>query len=378
MATSTTPSGFRVLGFPVHVRGGFVVFMVLIAALYGSAYGLWLAGAIAVFTLVHELGHASVARWAGAEAEISLEFMAGYAAYRPTRPIPRGVSALIALAGPLIHIAVSTAVLAALGHHPFSRPDWDSTAAQAVWWAGPVIGALNLIPILPLDGGNLATTLLGAVVGDDKAHRLWLYASLAVTVAFGVSAFVVEETRGFTIFVGFLLIIQLQMLFDERDEAATSPFDEAVASLRAGNEAKARRQLVNGLRRPSRPVVPASMTDDEAARLIALLPDPLPTGNPVNEYVLGNLLVRIGRYEDAAHYAAAAYARQHSPLLGTVVARAAAGLRDDSTAIAWLRAAAALERGHGPVATTIDGAPELAHLRAHPDVVGLRRSLSPT
>jgi len=52
---------FRLFGFPVHVRPGFVMMMVLIVVLYGDAYGLWLAGALAGFTLLHELGHAVAA-----------------------------------------------------------------------------------------------------------------------------------------------------------------------------------------------------------------------------------------------------------------------------------------------------------------------------
>ena len=47
------------------------------------------AGSLAVLTLIHELGHAVAARNAGAKAEISLDFLAGYAAYVPTRPISR-------------------------------------------------------------------------------------------------------------------------------------------------------------------------------------------------------------------------------------------------------------------------------------------------
>ena len=61
--------------------------MVLIVVLYGDEFGLWLAGSIAAFTLLHELGHAVAARRAGATAEISLDFLAGYASYtsRPRR-----------------------------------------------------------------------------------------------------------------------------------------------------------------------------------------------------------------------------------------------------------------------------------------------------
>ena len=32
---------FRLLGFPVHVRPGFVMMMFLIVVLYGDAFGLW-------------------------------------------------------------------------------------------------------------------------------------------------------------------------------------------------------------------------------------------------------------------------------------------------------------------------------------------------
>ena len=46
---------FRLLGFPVYVRPGFVMLMVLIVVLYGDVFGLWLAGSLAAFPLLHEL-----------------------------------------------------------------------------------------------------------------------------------------------------------------------------------------------------------------------------------------------------------------------------------------------------------------------------------
>ena len=109
---------FNLLGFPVHVRTGFVMFIGLIVVLYGDEFGLWLAGSLAVFTLLHELGHALAARQAGADAEISLSFFAGYASYSPTRPISRARHAWISFAGPGSQIVVSCAVLAAMGSNP--------------------------------------------------------------------------------------------------------------------------------------------------------------------------------------------------------------------------------------------------------------------
>ena len=69
----------RIFGFPIQVRPGFAMFMLLIIIINGIPMGPWLAGSVAFFTVLHELGHAFAARRTGANARISLEFLAGYA-----------------------------------------------------------------------------------------------------------------------------------------------------------------------------------------------------------------------------------------------------------------------------------------------------------
>lgn len=366
---------FRLLGFPVHVRAGFVMFMVLIVLLYGGEFGLWLAGSLFVFTLIHELGHAVAARRTGADAEISLNFMAGYASYVPTRPTSRWERAGISFAGPAVQIVVSLAVLFAMGVDPTDRTSIDESAASwAIWWAGPMIGLLNLIPVLPLDGGNIVQTLLDRIVGD-RSHRWMLYFSLAVTGAFGVLCLFSDRARGLFIFVGFLLVAQLQMLGSSKPPS--SPWIDARNALAAGKAGKARRILITALSNPrpdARPIA-ASLPDADVRALIDLLPEPLPFGDPLNEYVLANELIRIGRYEDSAHYAAASFERNPHALAAATVARAAAALGDQATTIGWLRAAADSGTNPNGVASVIDHAPELAALRHHPQVSAIRHSL---
>ena len=367
----------RVLGFPVHVRPGFLLFMVLIVAINGDEFGIWLAIAIAAFTLLHELGHAVAARWAGAEAEISLDFLAGYASYHAPQPLARRTQAAIALAGPVVHILAGVAVLAAMGVNPLDAADRGSSpAAAAVFWAGPVIGAFNLIPVLPLDGGNVVTSLLDRLL-PGRARPIMAYVSVGATVAVLILCAVSTQWRGLVVFLGFMLVLQLQSLFDERARNAESPFDVAAAALRDGNEGRARKVLVNGLRRPSQsPVLPRSLDDDAVHRIVAVLPEPLPYGDPWNEYVLANLFVRVGRYEDAARYAAGSYERQPRTLIAATVARAAGALGDEETAVAWLRAAAGIGTATDGLATVIDQAPELASVRRRADVIALRQSLT--
>ncbi len=368
----------RVLGFPVHVRRGFLFFMVLIVVLYGDEYGVWLAGAIAAFTLIHELGHAVAARRAGATAEISLDFLAGYASYTAPKPLSRGVEAAIALAGPVTQITAGFIVLAAMGVDPLDAASRGSSpAATAVWWAGPVIGAFNLIPVLPLDGGNVVTSVVDRFL-PGRARSVMVYVSLALTATAAVAVAISADLRGFVFFLGLLLVMQLQLLFDDRERHATSPFDKAMAALRNGDEARARRIATNGLRRQSAtPVVPQTLDGPGLRQLLAVLPRPLPYGDPWNEYVLTNLLVGAGEHREAAEYGAASYAREPQPLLAASIARAAGALGDTDTAVAWLRAAADSGGSRHSLATIIDQAPELSAVRTRPDVVALRASLQP-
>jgi Zn-dependent protease len=367
---------FRLAGFPVHVRPGFLMFMALIVILYGDQFGLWLAACLAGFTLLHELGHAMAARRAGARAEISLDFLAGYASYVPTRELSRAEHAWISFAGPAIQIATSVAVLALLGVNPLDSDSFrESELTLAIWWAGPMIGLLNLIPVLPLDGGNILLNGLDRLL-PGRAMRITTWFSIIATAVMAVLLFVTPRYRGFGVFVGFLLITQMQLLFANRP--VRSPWDEASSAVRAGKPRRARRLLTAALTQPARDVgSPAlRLSDADAAALLDVLPEPLPRGEPRNEYVLANLLLRVGRYEDAAHYAADSYARHPHALGAATVARAAAALGDQATAIGWLRAGASDDAASTGLATVIDGSPELAGIRDHPDVVAIRRSLT--
>ena len=366
----------RVLGFPLHVRAGFLLFIVLLVFINGDEFGVWLAAAVAGFTLLHELGHAVAARRAGAQAEISLDFMAGYASYVAPRPLSQGTQALIALAGPVIHVTAGVAVLALMGVNPLDEASWQRSAAtQAVWWAGPAIGLFNLLPLLPLDGGNVVTSLLERLL-PGRARRVMLYASVVITAGAAIAMAFAAQLRSFTVFLGLLVVMQLQLVFDDRSRHAVSPFDKALAELRAGDPERATRTLVNGLRRPGATrAVPRALDDAGARQLLRLLPRPLPYGDPFNEYVLTNLLLRTGEFDEAARYGAECYAREPRPLIAAAVARAAGALGDDGTAAAWLRAAAGAGTSHDGLATLIDQAPELASTRLRPDVVAIRRSL---
>jgi len=114
----------------------------------------------------------------------------------------------------------------------------------------------------------------------------------------------------------------------------------------------------------------------ELEALAALIPRPLPIGNPYSEYVLASVLVRLGEFEEAGRYAAGSYSRTPSTMSAVIVAQCAAALDDDELAVRWLRAGFEIGTNLAGLADAIDRRVEFAHLRKQPAVVQLRHELA--
>lgn len=199
------------LGFPTAVRPGFFIFMLLLVLLYPFPLGLWIAGAVAAFTLIHELGHALAARAAGCEARISLDFMVAYAAYETRRPLSWWQRGGIALAGPATQVGIALAVLAVLGVSPISRESiTQSDMSVAVWWAGVVLGLLNLVPLIPLDGGAIVASVIDAFA-PGRGRPVMVRISFAITLFVGVIA-IFSPLRSLLPFLAILAFMQWQAL----------------------------------------------------------------------------------------------------------------------------------------------------------------------
>jgi Zn-dependent protease len=243
---------FRLFGFRVEVRPGFLLFLVLVVLLYGGSQGLWAAGSIAVFTLIHELGHATAARATGSHAEISLDFLAGYASYVPRRRLSRMERAGIAVAGATAQFTSAVIVLLVMGANPFSRDDITlNDATISIWWAGIVLALVNLIPILPLDGGSIVT-LVAEWLAPRRGRNFMLWFSVAVSSAMVATALVVAELQGFLPFAAVLLVLQVQMLRAERNlagmRARLTPLALVTALQASGRHDEAAQEAVTAFR----------------------------------------------------------------------------------------------------------------------------------
>ncbi len=392
--------GFRLFGFPVHVRSGFLLFMALVVVVNGGSLGWWIAGSAAVLTLVHELGHAVAARATGARAEIALDFLAGYASFIPTRPLKRWERAGISVAGPAVQIFVSVVALTVMGLNPLDPPyASDHPAGAAIWWTGPVMGAFNLVPVLPLDGGHIAMAALDRFF-PGRSRRLMLWISVVLTAGAGIVLVLTPRVQGLAVFVMFPLLVQLQMLFtrppsDDRrrlvgvrgeahawatgevsaipDSLVPSPWFRAAQQLRQGEPDVARAVLLADFTEPGAPDwwPPDSAPGAALEPLVALLPRPLPRGRVYSEVALARILHRLGHHEEAARYAAEAFATTPITAFATVVAQSAARLGDRETAIAWLGAAFDAGTDLDGLERLMEHAPDLAGLRDDPRFVAL-------
>ncbi len=194
---------FRVLGIPVRVHPLFW-FVALLLGLGGNqkplAMMMWI-GTVFVSIIVHELGHALAARAHGWPPSITLHGFGGLASYHPTYHSTQS-QLVITAAGPcagFLLAALIVAFIAASGHRvafgwhwgslmPIRYEAFDSEITNMlisdllfvnIFW-----GLVNLLPIYPLDGGQISRELLGLVSHQDAVRQsLWLSIITAAVVA---------------------------------------------------------------------------------------------------------------------------------------------------------------------------------------------------
>jgi Zn-dependent protease len=123
----------------------------------GVFMAAWMA-IIFLSVLVHELGHAGASLAFGYRPTIQLEWMGGHTQPNPNETIPWHRDVLLTLAGPIAGVLLGVlSFFAARALGGVSEP-LNYFLARLVevnaFWA-----LLNLLPVPPLDGGRLATTL---------------------------------------------------------------------------------------------------------------------------------------------------------------------------------------------------------------------------
>lgn len=171
-----------VFGIPVYLDMSLIVLLALFVMDFGSfTFGLACALVLAVSITLHELGHALTARAFGYDThDITLSLLGGCASL-VGMPRKAYQEFLVALAGPLVSFALVGIGWAAVTFLPIEN-DWLLGVLVYVFWMNLILGAFNLLPGFPMDGGRIFRSVVRIFTTRVKAT----YAAMAVGRVFAV------------------------------------------------------------------------------------------------------------------------------------------------------------------------------------------------
>lgn len=246
-------------------------------ALWQSTAAYWIAGIIGAVgffgsLFVHEMSHALMAQHHGIGVRgITLWLLGGFAEL-DTAPDTPGRQFSIAAVGPVSNLALGAVFwvahyLVAGTGDPFALQFGTSgLVAVTLGWLAFVnflLGAFNLLPAAPLDGGQLFGAGVWAVTGNRLAARRWAaYAGVALggaAVAYGL----VTMGRSGSFNGIWLMIIGWWIVSVAMSDLRRSGAEASLTAVTAGQ-----------IMWPDPPMLPASITIDRAFATGA--PDPFP------------------------------------------------------------------------------------------------------
>jgi Zn-dependent protease len=242
----------RVFGFPVHLDLSFVIIMAVFGYYPGVTLlemGLWLA-ITPLAVLVHELGHAVLARAAGASPQIALAGFGGVTTYTPPGPLSRARSLGISLAGPAVGLAVGFVLVAiqlTVGED-LNRDGWVYHALRIGVWTCIGWSIFNLLPVLPLDGGQAMRELLPG--SPEIRTRRAAGVSIVVAVLAAAVASLYFGQLFVALFMAFFALTNFLTLRESspsRAGTASVTPEQAVVQLLWQNEPARARQVLESL-----------------------------------------------------------------------------------------------------------------------------------
>jgi Zn-dependent protease len=218
---------FRLFGVNVEIQMSFWITSILFGMFLhradpdvsrGAAVVTWTL-VVLVSVLVHELGHALAVMAYGVAPQITLYALGGLTQFRRVPPLGRLANVVISLAGPLAGFALGGIVVGALHFVPGLSgrlPPVGALAARDLQWVNFVWGIINLLPVLPLDGGHVLEHALGP-------KRIQLTAAISCLVGFLLAALFVHLSMPWAAIVFGLCAVQSYRRFVEAGNVQASP-----------------------------------------------------------------------------------------------------------------------------------------------------------
>lgn len=168
-----------------------------------SYWGMALAtvAGVAVSIILHELGHTLVGRSFGVPVRSITLFIFGGVAETEAEPRAPLAELLMAVAGPIVSVALGSAFLLVAGFIPAGAPPEYAGVLHYLGMLNMTLATFNMAPAFPLDGGRVLRALIWMSTGDAlKATRIAARAGEALGVIMmslgALSALFTELTGG--------------------------------------------------------------------------------------------------------------------------------------------------------------------------------------
>lgn len=161
-ARSAGGIGFTLFGFPTRVQYSFFVVAVILGLFPGATVAtvlIWVA-VVGISVMWHELGHAFAARRLGANPTIELYSFGGLTRWMPRADASRWDMISVAAAGPGAGLALGLVVAAVVSLTGEIEGHDLRFLTISLLWVNIGWSLVNLLPVLPLDGGHIVSEAL--------------------------------------------------------------------------------------------------------------------------------------------------------------------------------------------------------------------------
>lgn len=233
----------RVFGIEIRIHLTFLFLLVFVWSTEAAAQdmtaalrGLGLVGIIFGSVVLHELGHALVARGSGIPAKSIILLPIGgitildeaHAIADPLNAWKRDIR--IAVAGPLVNLGIAGAAAMILpavipGFSLMARPLMHSNALlRSIVWANVYLGLFNLLPAYPMDGGRALRAVF--------SRRLDMVQATQRAVRIGHVFSILFMMVGILIGNWWLVMIGLFLFFGAQLEERSAMFQSVLQSVR--------------------------------------------------------------------------------------------------------------------------------------------------
>jgi Zn-dependent protease len=230
---------FQLFGIPIRVHPLFLLTAVILGRPQGDSAG-WLerllVWVVVVFAgvLLHELGHAFMGRFFGLTPNVELYLLGGLTWWSGARSeLSPGRSILVSVAGPAVGIAIGLVAVAMTTASPPAEESLAAHTLRAIIFVNLGWGVLNLLPVLPLDGGNVLASFL-EMFAARRGRRIARYLSIVVAVAMAAAALGLGLGLLPVLLGGFFAFSNWRSLQAERQLAAEAPLREHLLAAHKG------------------------------------------------------------------------------------------------------------------------------------------------